>query len=107
MVSGGATLAGNRAVSEGSRPATAATHWSVHGMSAIRSKGSPARNCGRDAGLGSLPSRSRITIASKEDDPKRPQFGRVVEKVEVLNQRDETVLACEHVLLVRKRDAAV
>ena len=50
---------------------------------------------------------SRVTIASKEDDPKRPQFGRVVEKVEVLNQRDETVLACEHVLLVRKRDTSV
>lgn len=49
--------------------------------------------------------RSRVTIASKEDDPKRPQFGRVVEKVEVLNQRDETVLACEHVLLVKKRPA--
>ena len=46
---------------------------------------------------------SRITIASKEDDPKRPQFGRVVEKVEVLNQRDETVLACEHVLLVKRK----
>jgi len=47
--------------------------------------------------------RSRITIASKEDDPKRKEFGRVIEKVEVLNQRDEVVLACEHVLLVKKR----
>ena|SRR5437016_4010002 len=47
--------------------------------------------------------RSRVTIASKEDDPKRKEFGRVVEKVEVLNQRGEVVLACEHVLLVKKR----
>jgi monoamine oxidase len=47
--------------------------------------------------------RSRITIASKEDDPKRKEFGRVIEKVEVLNQRDEVVLACEHVLLVKKK----
>jgi acyl dehydratase len=47
--------------------------------------------------------RSRITIASKEDDPKHKEFGRVIEKVEVLNQRDEVVLACEHVLLVKKR----
>jgi monoamine oxidase len=47
--------------------------------------------------------RSRITIASKEDDPKRKEFGRVIEKVEVLNQKDEVVLACEHVLLVKKR----
>ncbi len=50
--------------------------------------------------------RTRVTIASKEDDPKRPQqYGRVVEKVEVLNQRDECVLACEHILLVRKAPA--
>lgn len=46
---------------------------------------------------------SKITIASKEDDPKRKEFGRVVEKVEVLNHRGECVLACEHVLLVKKR----
>src|SRR6476659_2750449 len=44
---------------------------------------------------------SKVTIAAKEDDPKRKEFGRVVEKVEVLNQRGECVLACEHVLLVR------
>jgi monoamine oxidase len=49
---------------------------------------------------------TRITIASKEPDPKRPQFGRVVEKIEVLNQRGETVMACEHILLVEKRPQA-
>src|SRR5438874_332857 len=48
---------------------------------------------------------TRITIASKEPDPKRPQYGRVTEKIEVLNQRGETVLACEHILLVEKRSA--
>ena len=47
--------------------------------------------------------RSRVTIASAEDDPKRKEYGRIVEKVEVLNQRDECVLACEHVLLVKRR----
>jgi monoamine oxidase len=47
--------------------------------------------------------RSRITIAAAEDDPKRKEYGRVTEKVEVLNQRDECVLACEHVLLVKRR----
>jgi len=46
---------------------------------------------------------TRITIASKEPDPKRPQYGRVTEKIEVLNQRGETVMACEHILLVEKR----
>lgn len=48
--------------------------------------------------------RSRVTIASKEDDPKRKSHGRVVERLEVLNQRGETVLACDHILLVEKRD---
>ena len=49
--------------------------------------------------------RSRVTIASKEDDPKRKTLGRVVERLEVLNQRGETVLACDHILLVEKREA--
>ena len=46
---------------------------------------------------------TRVTISNKEDDPKRPQFGRVMEKLEVLNQRGECVMACEHVLLVEKK----
>lgn len=46
---------------------------------------------------------TRLTIGSKEEDPKRPQYGRVVEKVDVVNQHGQTVLACEHVLLVEKR----
>lgn len=46
---------------------------------------------------------TRVTISNKEDDPKRAHLGRVTEKVEVINQRGETVLACEHVLLVQKR----
>ena len=50
--------------------------------------------------------RSRITIAAREDDPKRKDFGRVTERVEVLNQRDETVLSCDHILLVRRRETA-
>src|SRR5262245_36919314 len=49
--------------------------------------------------------RTRVTVASKEDHPKRPEFGRVVEKCEVINQRNEVVLACEHILLVKKRSA--
>jgi acyl dehydratase len=46
--------------------------------------------------------RSRVTIDRKEDDPKRATHGRVIEKVEVLNQRGECVLACEHILLVER-----
>jgi monoamine oxidase len=50
---------------------------------------------------------TRVTVASKEDHPKRPEFGRVVEKCEVINQRNEVVLACEHILLVKKRSASL
>jgi acyl dehydratase len=45
---------------------------------------------------------SRVTIDRKEADPKRATHGRVIEKVEVLNQRGECVLACEHILLVER-----
>jgi hypothetical protein len=47
-----------------------------------------------------------VTIKSKSDDPKRADFGRVVEACDVRNQRGETVLYCEHILLVQKRPAA-
>jgi monoamine oxidase len=47
--------------------------------------------------------RTRVTLAAKEDDPRRPSQGRVVERCEVLNQRDEVVLAADHILLVEKR----
>jgi acyl dehydratase len=44
--------------------------------------------------------RARLTISSIERDPKRPHHGRVVESCRVINQRDEVVLACDHILLV-------
>ncbi|MCB1488794.1 MAG: dehydratase [Bauldia sp.] len=50
--------------------------------------------------------RTRVTISAKEDDPKRPDSGRVVERCEVLNQRDEVVLAADHILLVERREKA-
>lgn len=49
--------------------------------------------------------RTRVTIATREDDPKRPEFGRVVERCEVLNQRGEVVLAADHILVVRRKPA--
>jgi acyl dehydratase len=49
--------------------------------------------------------RVRITLAEKQGDPKRPHLGRIVEKVETVNQRGEVVLACEHVALVERRPA--
>ena len=47
-----------------------------------------------------------VTIKSKADDPKRPQYGQVVEACDVKNQRGETVLYCEHILLVSKDPAS-
>jgi monoamine oxidase len=44
--------------------------------------------------------RTRITIKHKENDLKRKSLGRVIEVCEVLNQRDEVVLYCEHILMV-------
>jgi acyl dehydratase len=46
--------------------------------------------------------RVRVTIKEKREH-KKPGHGVVCELVEVFNQKDETVLACEHLLLVRKR----
>ena len=48
---------------------------------------------------------SKVTIASKKDHPKRPEYGIVSEQLEVTNQRDETVLVCEHLLMVQKKGA--
>jgi acyl dehydratase len=47
--------------------------------------------------------RSKVTIHEKKDHPKRSEFGIVSEKLEVTNQRDEVVLACEHLLMVKKK----
>ncbi|TIO55041.1 MAG: dehydratase [Mesorhizobium sp.] len=47
--------------------------------------------------------RTRTTITAKEDDPKRPDSGRVIERVEVLNQRGEVVLAADHIYIVERR----
>jgi len=46
--------------------------------------------------------RSKVTISEKSDD-KNPEFGKVVEHVEVFNQRGEIVLACDHLLLAKKK----
>jgi acyl dehydratase len=50
--------------------------------------------------------RVRATIKEKRDHPKRPDHGYVVEQVEVFNQRDEIVLAAEHLYLVKREETA-
>jgi len=47
--------------------------------------------------------KTRLTIARKEPDPKKADFGRVWELLEVLNQRSETVLVAEHIYMVRRK----
>lgn len=49
--------------------------------------------------------RSRVSIREKRDDPKRRGHGIVVEALEVRNQRGETVLVADHLLLVERREA--
>lgn len=46
----------------------------------------------------------RVTVKDKRPYDKRPDHGMVVEACEVLNQRDQVVLACEHLLLARRRE---
>ena len=41
----------------------------------------------------------RVTITEKRES-KSPKHGLVIEKCEAINQRNETVLACEHLLMV-------
>ena len=46
-----------------------------------------------------------LTIAALDLDPKRPDHGRITEQVRVINQRDEVVLACDHIYLAKRRQA--
>lgn len=46
---------------------------------------------------------ARTSIKEKRDDAKRKTHGIVVESLEVINQRSETVLVAEHLLLVERR----
>jgi acyl dehydratase len=47
--------------------------------------------------------RTKLTVTQVIADPKRADHGRVVETCEVLNQRGEVVMACQHVLLAKRR----
>jgi acyl dehydratase len=50
---------------------------------------------------------SVTTITGKTDDPKRPGAGRVVERLEVVNQHGQVVLAADHIYVVERRPAAL
>lgn len=46
----------------------------------------------------------KATITEKREH-KKPGYGMVVERVEAINQRGETVMACDHLLIAEKRPA--
>jgi acyl dehydratase len=48
--------------------------------------------------------KTRTTISAREDDPKRPDSGRVIERCEVINQHGEVVLVADHIYIVERRD---
>ncbi len=48
---------------------------------------------------------AKVEIGGKRDHPKRAGHGIVVEAVTIANQRQETVLACEHLHIVERRGA--
>jgi acyl dehydratase len=48
---------------------------------------------------------TRVTIKEKQPDAKRPDCGRVIEACEVINQRGDVVMYCEHILVVQMKPA--
>ena len=49
--------------------------------------------------------RVRVSVKELREDAKRPKHGIVVEALDVVNQRGETVLVAEHLLLVERKEA--
>ncbi|MBE1441986.1 MaoC family dehydratase [Paenibacillus sp. OAS669] len=50
--------------------------------------------------------RVRVTVNEKKDHPRRSEYGIVSERCEAFNQHGDTVLVCDHLLMVRKREGA-
>jgi acyl dehydratase len=48
----------------------------------------------------------KVTVHEKRDDKKSAVHGIVVERCETINQRGETVLVCDHLLRVRRRETS-
>ena len=45
----------------------------------------------------------RVTLKEKRESPKRPDWGLVTELLEAINQHNEVVAVCEHLLMVKRR----
>jgi acyl dehydratase len=50
--------------------------------------------------------RVHVRIKEKRDHPRQADHGLVIELLEAVNQRGETVLVCEHLILARRRHPA-
>ena len=50
---------------------------------------------------------TELRIASLAPDPKRTDYGRITEQVRVINQRNEVVLACDHIYLAQRRNSEI
>ena len=48
---------------------------------------------------------TKVTIHNKEDHKKNPNMGIITERLEVINQNDETVLVADHLLMCQKKAA--
>ena len=48
--------------------------------------------------------RVRVTLKEKRDSPKRPDYGFVVELLEAMNQKNDLVMVCEHLLMVKRHN---
>ena len=46
---------------------------------------------------------AEITIKEKRENPKHPESGYVIEALAIINQNNETVLVCEHILSCKKK----
>ncbi|WP_417269339.1 MaoC family dehydratase [Celeribacter sp.] len=49
--------------------------------------------------------KAKATITQKRDHPRKPDYGYVHEAIEITNQSDETVLVCDHLYLVNRKEA--
>jgi len=45
---------------------------------------------------------TELIVTALAPDAKRPEYGRITEQVRVINQRGETVLACDHIYLAQR-----
>lgn len=51
--------------------------------------------------------RTKVTIGRKNDDPKQPGFGQIMEICDTKNKLGKTVMFCEHILLVHRKKVAL